>query len=248
MPETFSDDSLRYMYLLDFKQGDVNGDNVADYVYLYGNKPDGPTGIFADSITLLIQDGVTKKITRVDLKYNAGYNARLFLGDFSMDNVADIKVDIDSGGSGGYLYSYIFSFRNNYLRELFDFERYNNEYRYRVDYADFYKVHIGNAELNKLMVIDISTKGYEYLYKYYDENGRLIHPVTGEVLPLGGLFPSAVNDKQSRFDLLAVQRVIGASNADTLGYVANLLSWNGKMFIITRILSLTDSTNLIAYF
>jgi hypothetical protein len=159
-----------------------------------------------------------------------------------------IKVDIDSGGSGGYLYSYIFSFRDNHLRELFDFERYNNVYRYRADYADFYKVYIGNAELNKLLVLDISTKGYEYLAEYFDENGRLIHPAAGEVLSLGGLFPIEADEKQSRFDLLAVQRVIGASNADTLGYVANLLRWNGNMFAVSRMVSVMDSTDLIVHF
>ncbi|MCX7920604.1 MAG: VCBS repeat-containing protein [Clostridia bacterium] len=239
---------LRNIQLLDLAQGDVNGDNIIDYVYLYGNKPDGPAGIFADNITLFIQDGASKNITQVDLKYNAGYNARLFLGDFTMDKVSDIKVDIDSGGSGGYLYSYIYSFRNNYLEELFDFERYNNEYRYRVDYGDFYKVYISNVALDKLLILDISYKGYDYLSRYYDENGKLKRPVTGEVLPLGGLFPIAINERTNSFDLLAVQRVIGTSNADTLGYVTNLLRWNGRAFIIQRMVSVMDSINLVSHF
>lgn len=239
---------FRSISLLDFKLGDVNGDNVIDFVYLYGNKPDGSAGIFADNITLFIQDGASKKVTQVNFKYNAGYNARLFLGDFTMDRVSDIKVDIDSGGSGGYLYSYIYSFRNNILQELFDFERFNNEYRYRVDYGDFYKVYIGNVALDKLLILDISFKGYDYLSKFYDENGKLKQAATGEVLPLGGLFPIAVNEKTNSFDLLSVQRVIGASNADTLGYVVNLLTWNGRAFAIQRMVSVMDSTNLISPF
>lgn len=238
----------RTTYLLDFMQGDVNGDHIIDSVYLYGNKPDGPTGIFADNITLFIQDGASQRITQVNLKYNAGYNARLFLGDFTMDSVQDIKVDIDSGGSGGYLYSYIYSFRNNVLQELFDFEKYNNQYKYRVDYADYYKVHIGNVDLDRLLVLDISFKGYDYLSKYYDENGKLKQPAEGEVLALGGLFPAAINEKTKSFDLLAVQRVIGESNADTLGYVTNLLRWNGMVFIAYRSVSVMESTNLIAHF
>lgn len=159
----------RTVSLLDFKQGDVNGDNIIDHIYLCGNKPDGPTGIFAENITIYIQDGASKNITQIKLKYNAGYNARLFLGDFTMDNVIDIKVCIDSGGSGGYLFSYIYSFRYNHLQELFDFDRYNNEYKYRADYSDFYKAYIENAALDKLLVLDMSLKGNEYLSKYYDE-------------------------------------------------------------------------------
>ena len=42
--------------LLDMKQDDVTGDGIIDYVYLYGNKRD-ETEIFADHITLVIQDG-----------------------------------------------------------------------------------------------------------------------------------------------------------------------------------------------
>lgn len=239
---------FRNIQLLDFKFGDVNGDNVIDYIYLYGNKPDSPAGIFADNITLFIRDGSSNKITQVNLKYNAGYNARLFLGDFTMDKILDIKVDIDSGGSGGYLYSYIYSFRNNYLQELFDFGKYNNEYKYRVDYRDFYKVHIGNVALDKLLILDISYKGYDYLSRYYDENGKLKQSATGEVLPLGGLFPIVTNEKTNSFDLLAVQRIIGNSNADTLGYLVNLLRWNGKSFVIQRMVSAMDSINLISHF
>lgn len=239
---------FRNISLLDFKQGDVNGDRIIDYIYLYGNKSDSPAGIFADNITLFIQDGVSKRTTQVNLKYNAGYNARLFLGDFTMDHVLDIKVDIDSGGSGGYLYSYLYSFRNNVLQELFDFDRYNSLYEYRVDYADFYKVHISNVALDKLLALDISLKGDDYLSQYYDDNGKLKQPVTGSVLALGGLFPVAVNEKANSFDLVAVQRVIGTTNADTLGYVANLLRWNGRAFENQRMFSVMDSVNLISHF
>jgi hypothetical protein len=42
--------------LLDMKQGDVTGDGIIDYVYLYVNKHDD-SEIFADHITLVIQDG-----------------------------------------------------------------------------------------------------------------------------------------------------------------------------------------------
>lgn len=90
---------LRKISLLDMKQGDVNGDGIIDNVYLYGDKSNG---IFADNITLIIQDGLSNQSTTVNLQNNAGYSARLFLGDFSKDNVQDILVSIDSGGSGGY--------------------------------------------------------------------------------------------------------------------------------------------------
>ena len=104
------------------KQGDVTGEGIIDYVYLYGRK-NVETEIFADHITLVIQDGRSNQTSTISLQNNAGYNAKLFLGDYSKDNILDILVSIESGGSGGYGIFYIYSFKNNIPHLLFDFEK-----------------------------------------------------------------------------------------------------------------------------
>lgn len=114
-------------YLLDMKIGDVTGDGVPDKVSLYGSKSGDSTEIFADNITIVIEDGRTKQKETITPTFNLGYNAKLFLGDFTKDNIADIKVSIDSGGSGGYGYIYIYSFKNNNLQEIFNFDEYKSE-------------------------------------------------------------------------------------------------------------------------
>ncbi|WP_251028117.1 MULTISPECIES: hypothetical protein [unclassified Bacillus (in: firmicutes)] len=76
------------------KQGDVTGDGIIDYIYLYGRK-NVETEIFADHITLVIQDGRSNQISTINLQNNAGYNAKLFLGDFSKDNILEILVSIE---------------------------------------------------------------------------------------------------------------------------------------------------------
>ncbi|WP_052339254.1 spore coat protein [Gorillibacterium massiliense] len=238
----------RNIYLLDFKQGDVNGDGIVDNIYLYGNKPDGPSGVFADNITLSIQDGFSKQHTTLNLESNSGYNARLFLGDFNKDHISDIFISIDSGGSGGYGIFYIYSFKNNHARILFDFNQFNQDHKFKVNYEDFYKVSVSSPELDVLFMIDISNKGPDYLTQYYNENGKLKHPVSGEVLALGGLFPIVTNTKSMSYDLLALQRIIGTSNADTLGFVETLLTWNGKKFISSRMTVAIFSTKLIALY
>ncbi|WP_152667775.1 VCBS repeat-containing protein [Aneurinibacillus tyrosinisolvens] len=237
----------RSIALLDMKRGDVNGDGIIDNVYLYGNKPEG-TGIFADNITLVIQDGHSNQSTTVNLQNNAGYNARLFLGDFSKDNVQDILVSIDSGGSGGYGIFYIYSFKNNILRQMFDVERYNKEYKFIVNYQDFYKVSVANAPLDVLFTIDISYKGYDYVSQYYSENGKLKQPIKGEVLALSALFPIVTNEKRMSYDLLALQRIIGTSNSDTLGYVENLLIWDGTGFVSSRLTVAILGTKLVSLY
>ena len=231
--------------LLDMKQDDVTGDGIIDYVYLYGNKRD-ETEIFADHITLVIQDGRSNHTSTIHLQQNAGYNAKLFLGDFSKDNIFDILVSIESGGSGGYGIFYIYSFRNNIPRLLFDFEKYNNSYTFQVNYEDFYKVNVGSPSLDLLFTLDISYKGYDYLSQLYDENGKLKQPVKGEVLAAGALYPIVTNQKSMSYDLLVFRRIIGISNSDTLGYVENLLTWNGTQFISTRLTTAILGTKFIS--
>ncbi|AGK99132.1 hypothetical protein [Clostridium pasteurianum] len=236
----------RNVYLLDVKLGDVNGDGKIDKVSLYGNKPDGAAGIFADNITVVIQYGDPNQIKTIIPKFNSGYNARLFLGDFTKDRIKDIKVSIDSGGSGGYGFYYIYSFKNNILKEIFDFNKYNETYKFQVNYRDLYKVDISSINLNKLFVLDISYKGSEYLSNYYDKNGRLKKPIQGEALDLGVLTPVVNNEKLIVYDIIGFQRIIGTFNADTLGYIENLLTWNGVNFTSSRIVASTPGTNLIS--
>ncbi|MED4455052.1 VCBS repeat-containing protein [Metabacillus fastidiosus] len=233
--------------LLDMKQGDVTGDGIIDNVYLYGNKTE-ETGIFADNITLVIEDGRSNEITTINLQNNAGYNARLFLGDFSKDNISDILVSIDLGGSGGYGTFYIYSFRNNIPRQMFDVEKYNKDYMFNVNYEDFYKVSVRSPLLDILFTIDISYKGHDYLSQYYYENGKLKQPTKGEVLALGALYPIVTNEKNMNYDLLAFQRIIGTTNADTLGYIENLLTWNGTQFTSSRLFVSILGTKLISLY
>lgn len=234
------------IHLFEMKIGDVTGDGVPDKVSLYGSKPEGPAGIFVDNITVVIEDGRTNQTRTITPEFNSGYNPSLFLGDFTKDRTDDIKITIESGGSGGYAYIYIYSFRNNNLREIFNFDKYNKEYKYKVDYASLYKVDVGNVMMDKLFILDISYKGYDYLSQYYDENDKLKKPVQGEVLALGALVPIVTDEKSNAYDLLALQRIIGTSNSDTLGYMANLLAWDGQRFVSSRMLAAIPGTNLIS--
>lgn len=114
-----------------------------------------------------------------------------------------------------------------------------------VEYNDLYKVSVGNVMMNKLFLLDVSNKGYDYVSQYYNEKGELIEPVQGEVLALGTLLPVIGSEKDNSFDLLAFQRIIGSTNSDTLGYIENLLSWNGERFDTVRMMVSISDTNLI---
>ncbi|MBM7867588.1 VCBS repeat-containing protein [Heliobacterium gestii] len=209
--------------------GDVNGDRIADRVYLEWNKP-YPDSAFVDQVTLVVQDGRTLATYRIPLPgAAAGYNPTLFLGDFTGDGVMDIQVSIDTGGSGGTTYEYVYSFLNNQARLLFDSEVFNEHFRYQVNFRDNYKVDVVSENLQKTYTIDISDKGAEYLAEIYNPDGTLKKPIEGFVVAISGLYPVDF-DRNGVYELLAFQGIAGRYNADRLGYVLTALKWDGRRF------------------
>ncbi|WP_432661921.1 VCBS repeat-containing protein [Wukongibacter baidiensis] len=218
------------IYILDFKQGDVTSDGVTDSIYLIGQKVTASESPFTENITLIIQDGKTNAFTRIPLKENAGYNPTIFLGDFTGDKVSDILISIDSGGSGGYAFYYIYSFIDDIPKEIFDFEKFNEEYKYDVIYKNYYEVEIKRKNDTKKYIIDIKYKGEEYLSEIYDQNGKLKKPIEGWVNPLGGLYPIDFQ-RDGTYELYALQQIAGRYNADGLGYVQTSLKWDSRRFV-----------------
>lgn len=221
-------------YLITMQEGDVSGDGIPDKVYLYGSKIGDSISSFVDNISIVIEDGYSGRTNTITPEFNAGYNPRLFLGDFTADSVDDIKLSIDSGGSGGYGYFYIYTYINDAPKEIFNFNQYNALFQYKVNYIDLYRVEVYNINHDKLFVLDISYKGNEYVSQYYDEYGMLLKPIQGDVLAINALMPFIQNEIVNAYELLVYQRIIGPINSDTLGYIENVLSWDGEAFYSTR--------------
>ncbi len=209
--------------------GDVNGDNIRDYVYLTGTRT--PNSGYIQNITLVIRDGRTGIKQRARLKSDSGYSPTVTLQDFTGDKIKDIMIGIASGGSGGIMFYYVFSDVNNRLTQLFDYEEYNQRYSYKVEFADYYKVNVTNVEKNVVFVIDITYKGKEYLDEIYTPDGILKQPVEGWVDPLGGLYPIDF-DGNGVYELLGYQSIAGRYHADSLGYMQSVLKWNGRKFYL----------------
>ncbi|WP_175614943.1 VCBS repeat-containing protein [Piscibacillus halophilus] len=214
------------------KQGDVTGDGVIDGVFLTGvMTSDSP---FVQEITLVVQDGVTGRFSITPLSENMGYEPSLFLGDMTGDGVDDILISIASGGSGGMMYEYVYSYLNHHERLLFDGDTYNEQFQYDVTYQDNYKVLVVSKNNQQQYLIDISiSRDQEYLNEIYNSNGQLKSPISGWVNPLSGLYPVDF-DSNGVYELLAYQRIAGRYNADSLGYVLNTLSWNGDRFVLNN--------------
>lgn len=210
-------------------QGDVSGDKTPDNIYLTGIK--ALNSPFVQKITLMIQDGNTGVITSIPLKTDVGYNPRLVLRDFTGNGVNDILISIVSGGSGGITYYYIYSYLGNIPKLLFDYDKFNETYKYQVTYKDYYKVAVINTTENTKFIVDISSKDKEYLNELYDQSAKLKAPIEGFVSPLSGLYPIDYNS-DGVYELLAYQRVSGRYAADALGFIQTSLKYNGREFAL----------------
>lgn len=211
--------------------GDVTGDGNIDTIYLTGTKQkDSP---YWQNINLIIFYHSKNTYEKIPLKENSGYDPTIFLGDFTGNHIKDIFVTIDTGGSGGTIYTDIFSYINRRMTLIFNGDTYQQQSKYSVDYENFYKVRVTSSSPKKRYLLDIRYKGKEYLSEIYNLDGTLKAPIEGWVDPLGGLYPIDF-DRDGTYELLAFQKISGRYHADGLGYVQNVLQWNGKKFVTDR--------------
>ncbi len=211
------------------RTGDVTGDGVPDKVWLTGVRTeDSP---FIRDITLMIQNGMTGLITQVALQENAGYEPTILLCDFTGDDVLDIKVSIQSGGSGGFVFTYIYSFANSRLRLLFSGERYSAGRQFRAYYIDGFTVVVENGRGEEYR-IDVSQDSAAA--DLYNPDGTLKQPTEASVGPFIMAIPVILDESTGVCSLIALTRVYGTFAADTLGYIQDYLSWDGSMFSTVR--------------
>lgn len=212
------------------RSGDVTGDGVVDTVWLTGTTTeDSP---FIQNISLMIQNGMTGRITQVALQENMGYEPTIFLCDFTGDGVLDIKVSIQSGGSGGFVFTYIYSFVNSQLRLLFSGERYSASRQFRAYYVNGFTVVVEDVGRGQVYRIDVSLD--PAAADLYNPDGTLKQPTEANVGPFITALPVVLDESTGVCSLIALTRVYGTFAADTLGFIQDYLSWNGSMFSTVR--------------
>ncbi len=212
-------------------RGDVTGDGVADEVFLTGNQTSGSP--LWRNIILVIRDGKTHQERQIQLHNNIGYNPSLFLADVTGNQTEDVAVVIDTGGSGGSIYAYVFAYMNRQFRQIFNSDSFNDEFKYSVSYQNQYKASVISQRQHEQYILDLTYKGRDYLNEIYTNQGVLKAPIEGWVNPLSGLYPVDFN-RDGVYELLAYQRIAGRYNADSLGYVQTVLKWNGRNFGVDR--------------
>lgn len=212
------------------RMGDVTGDGVLDDVWLAGVQTEDSPRI--TDITLMVKNGRTGRITQVALAENAGFEPTLLLCDFTGDGVLDVKVSIQSGGSGGFVFTYMYSFTNNQPRLLFSGERYSESRQFRAFYADGFVVVVEDLTRGLTFRIDVSQD--PAAADLYNPDGTLKEPTEANVGPFIMALPVILDENSDVCSLIALTRVFGTFAADTLGYIQDYLTWNGTMFETVR--------------
>lgn len=220
-------------YILDMQQSDVTGDGIADRIEIVGQKAQAEA-IYAENIQLVIQDGRTGEKTIIDLPDLRGYEAKLFLGDFTGDQVRDILLSLSTGSSGGIVEHRIITYTGKGFRVIFD--KTNNEgVHFTGQYLNDLKAELKNEETGRTLVLDVSRNRETYwLTQIYDRHNRLLKKVTPYALPFSKAEP-VQRETEGVYELKGYQRVSGAFNTDGLGQVQSWWKYENDHWVVKQI-------------
>lgn len=208
-------------------QKDVNGDQVKDRILLIGEK-EKKDAIFNMCFMIKVIDGKTNKETTIKLEDFAGYGGEIFLADFTGDQVADIMVTTNSGGSGGIIFSRIITLEDHEIKIIFN-EKDNQGLNFEGKFVNGFKAELQEANFKKVITIDLSA--FKDLYiesKIYDSNGKILEKVEPWTDPFSVLEPIDI-DGDGVYELKGFQAISGAFHANRISDLISLWKYgNGK--------------------
>lgn len=209
---------------LSVQYGNVLGKGIQKVTLtaVYENK-----GLYAKQVTVCVKDMETEVSLCFSPEQNAGYYPAILLADFTGDGTQEIFLGMDSGGSGGFGFYYIFSLEGGEVSTLFDFNTFPGYFE--AVYADNYRVNVSDSRSDKQYVIDLSSRDREYLSSIYYDNGQLRRLLRADVSGVHSVLPFFVN-RDNRYHLLIMHRITGLYNADVLGYTQEFLRFDSDSF------------------
>lgn len=228
----FREEHLNGIKIIKSIGANLNGDEKENIVYLMGKKLE-ESSIYYENLYIVVSNGETGEDTTFEIENGSGYNPKIYINDFNGDGLDEILFISEEGGISGYINANIYCYKNKRLKEIFNIENINRENIYTVSYKNSYIVEISDEMECKEYVIDISLKSKDYLSEIYNEKGIIKKDMKGEVLFIGGMYIVDI-DNDNISELVAIQRVIGAYNSDTLGYINSVLKFDREDFKIIR--------------
>ncbi|MGG5461366.1 hypothetical protein [Clostridium sp. B9] len=213
--------NLNKQTILDVKIGNVIEKDSKDKVILVGSYFEKGSN-YVENIEIVINpgDGNEPITTKVDY---SGYNLELFLGDFNNDGRDEIMLRGAYGGTGGFAISVVYVYSNGKLKQIFNPDMFSEKYELTSKYLEDYMVEVLSNTLREKYTFYIGNKPKIYLDIIYDKNGKVKKDEIPTVSAINNAFPiKAVY--QETYYLFIRQRVVGVSNADTIGFIESFVS------------------------
>lgn len=223
--------------LIQTREIDVTGDGKFEVVSLVGLKSD-PNSPYYDRLFI---SSVGQGQAQVVIPLEGGYNPKMDFCDFIHDQLPQIYVTSDTGGSGGFTSNYIYSLKNNVPTAI----PMPEPLHVKATFKNNYKVKMKIEETGKSFKLDIADRkdAYEQFGIYH--NGKIVKPLIVNVDAYSLLKPVDV-DRDGFCELKGVQRITGIANADTLGYVTSVWKWHkGKWQLKEAAITQTLTTSMM---
>ncbi|MCI2778924.1 hypothetical protein ACQR22_02550 [Clostridium perfringens] len=218
--------------ILDSKLGNVISKDGRDKVILLGSYYQSGSN-FVENIEIVINSENDKKSIVTKVNYTA-YNLELFLGDFDKDGLDEIMLRGAYGGSGGYEIASVYKYKNGSLEEIFSPEIFENKYTFKAKYLPRNLVEVISPQLEEKFIFHMNNKPKTYLDMIYEENGEVRKGVTPVISSINEAFPIKTVYSKENY-LFIRQRVVGVSNADTIGYIESFISLEDDNITILNI-------------
>jgi len=207
------------MILLSEEKIDVSNDGKKDTILLKGVPYEEGTK-FLKEIQLQI-DASNGKSYKVELE--PGYSPAIQYVDLNHDGLKDMFISIDSGGSGGISYYYLYTLKDFILQDL----GVPDPLVINSQFMNGYKANISINDTGQSYTFDLRNRADDYERLGIYHNGKLSEPMELMVDPYSSLKPIQMNDKM--YGLIGIQAVSGAYHADRIALVeATWYYENGK--------------------
>jgi hypothetical protein len=208
--------------LLVSKEKDVTGDGIPDKIAISGIPYDAKSQ-FQKKMFITVNS--PPDFLKVPLE--GGYNPSLFFADFNGDHVCDVFAQADTGGSGGTVKGYTFSFKGGRVKE----SSVPPPVSAGGEFLDGYLAKI-TLKNHKPVIMDVSSRKQEYERLGIYQKGRLNEPAELLIDTYSSL--KIIKVSGNKKGIRGIQRISGAYHADALAEVISDWGYtNGKWQMIS---------------
>ena len=208
--------------------GKIGGKRGVCEVLVVGDKV--KNGEYVENIRIIVRDLCARESSEtvtIVPETNYGYSPQVALVNFTENGGNEIFYTANSGGSGAFTFSYVYSLQSGSAETIFDYKTPTNDYT--AEYENYYTVAVKNAASGAVYNIDISGRGEEYLGGIYNENGTLKTPTSAEVSEVNTVLPF-FRGENGTYGLLILRRITGLYSADSFGYVQSFYGYGDGGF------------------